>query len=145
MKEQIEKIDEGKKKHGRKKRTHGHKEKVVYLPDIIVPTEDHPGFRETRCADVAELGLTAGALQTARVPVPVHGQQQEPVLNPGPTPGTSFGNPRLVDGDRTVWCRRHAWTHHGQINVDAGKPNESGKSTCCRKSRELNISTERIM
>ena len=49
------------------------------LPDVVVLAEYHARLREARPADLPEVCLTAGALETARVPVPLHGVQQEPV------------------------------------------------------------------
>ena len=48
-------------------------------PDVVVFTKYHAGLREARPADLAEMRLTTGALETARVPVPLHGVQQEAV------------------------------------------------------------------
>lgn len=83
-----------------------------HLPDIVVPTQDHPGFGEAGGADLAKLCLAAGALEAAGVPVPLHGQQQEPVLDAGAAPGARLGHSRLVDGDRAVGHPGDAWAHH---------------------------------
>lgn len=54
-------------------------------PDVVAPTQNHASFAVAAGADVAQLGLTAGAPQAARVPVALHGEEQEAVRNPATT------------------------------------------------------------
>lgn len=52
---------------------------VTKQPDVIVPAEDHSSFAEAGAADLSQLSLAAGALKAARVPVPIHGEEQEAI------------------------------------------------------------------
>ena len=50
-------------------------------------TKYHAGLREARPPDLAKMRLTTGALETARVPIPLHGVQQEAVHDLSATSG----------------------------------------------------------
>jgi len=52
---------------------------VTEEPDVIIPAEDHASLAVAGGADLAQLGLAAGALEAARVPVALHGEEQEAV------------------------------------------------------------------
>ena len=52
-------------------------------PDIVVSAEDHAALGVAGRADVPQLGLAAGALEAAAVPVAVHGVEQEAVGESG--------------------------------------------------------------
>lgn len=54
--------------------------------DIVVLAEDHASFAVAGAAVLSQLGLAAGALETARVPVSFHREEQESVGN---APSTS--------------------------------------------------------
>lgn len=82
-----------------------------FSPDVIVSAEDHAAFRVARRADFAQLGLAAGALQAAAVPVGVHGVEEEAVCDfapaartPLPGQGTGAHRRRLAAASRI---------HHG--------------------------------
>lgn len=61
----------------------------MYLPDVVVSAEDHAGLGEAGSANLAQLCLTARALQAARVPVAVQRVQQEAILDSTPAPGAA--------------------------------------------------------
>ena len=86
--------------------TNNNNNSAIVLPDVIVPTEDHAGLCKTRLADLAQLCLAAGALETARVPVAVQRVQQEPVLNPSPA-SCACANCGSVSIPH--WRRRASW------------------------------------
>lgn len=52
-----------------------------FLPDVVVPAEDHATFRVARRADLPQLRLAARALEASAVPVAVHGIEEEAVSN----------------------------------------------------------------
>lgn len=49
------------------------------LPDVVVLAEDHAALGVAGGANVSELSLAAGALQTMVVPVAINGVEQETV------------------------------------------------------------------
>lgn len=54
---------------------------VSKQPDVVVLAENHASFAVARAAELSQLSVAAGTLQAARVPVPLHGEEQEPVRN----------------------------------------------------------------
>lgn len=52
---------------------------VSKQPDVVVLAEDHASFAVAGAAVLSQLGVAAGALEAARVPVPLHGEEQEAV------------------------------------------------------------------
>ncbi len=54
----------------------------LLVPDVIVLAEDHSSFAEAGAADLSQLSLAAWALEAARVPVPIHGEEQEAIRDP---------------------------------------------------------------
>lgn len=52
---------------------------VPEQPDVVVLAEDHAPFAVAGGANLAQLGVAAGALEAARVPVALHGEEQEAV------------------------------------------------------------------
>lgn len=73
-------------------------------PDVVTSAEDHAALAVAGGPDLAQLGLAAGALQAARVPVPLHGEEQEAV-------GYSAPAARARPGGRPT--TRHLAVHHG--------------------------------
>lgn len=69
------------------------------LLDVVRLAEDHPGPREAGTADLFQLDLAEGALETGRVPVAIEGVQQEPVKNVPVASGA------LLDPDGTAHAR----------------------------------------
>lgn len=61
---------------------------VTKEPDVIIPAENHASFAVAGGADLSQLGLAAGALEAARVPVALHGEEQETVGNAAAAAGT---------------------------------------------------------
>lgn len=59
--------------------------------DVVAAAQDHASFAVAGGADVAELGLAARALEAARVPVALHGEEQEAVGDLPPAPGARPG------------------------------------------------------
>lgn len=59
--------------------------------DVVAAAQDHAPFAVAGGADVSELGLAAGALEAARVPVALHGEEQEAVGDLPPTSGARPG------------------------------------------------------
>lgn len=57
---------------------------VSKQPDVVVAAEDHAPLAVAGGADLAQLGLAAGALEAACVPVALHGEKQEAVGYPPP-------------------------------------------------------------
>lgn len=55
---------------------------MLGIPDVVVPAEDHAPFAIAGGADLTQLCLAARALQAARVPVALHGEEQEAVGDP---------------------------------------------------------------
>lgn len=79
--------------------------------DVVAPAQDHASFAVAGGADVAQLGLAAGALQAVRVPVAFHGEQQEAVRNLPAASGARPGG------------RRRAWrlaVHHAALGRSYG-------------------------
>lgn len=106
----------------------------LVLPDVIVPAEDHASFAEAGTADFSQLRLTARALQTARVPVPIHGKEQEAIRNPTSTARTGAHRPA------TTSCYRHGGGFHSAVHhrLPAGerrKACESGDLNCVTQSK----------
>ncbi len=61
------------------------------LPDVVCSAEDHASFAVAGGPDLSQLSLTARALEAARVPVALHGEEQETVSNTTPTARTQPG------------------------------------------------------
>lgn len=59
--------------------------------DVVAAAQDHASFAVAGGADVSELGLAARALEAARVPVSLHGEEQEAVRDLTPTSGARPG------------------------------------------------------
>lgn len=74
--------------------------------DVVAPTQNHASFAVAGGADVSQLGLAARALEAARVPVALHGEEQEAV---GDLPPTSCTRP----GGR--WHARRLAVHHADV------------------------------
>lgn len=83
---------------------------VTKQSDVIVPAEDHASFAEAGTADFSQLRLTARALQTACVPVPIHGEEQEAIRNPASAART--GAHRAA----TTSCYRHGGAFHSAVH-----------------------------
>lgn len=94
------------------------------VPDIIIPAEDHASFAEAGAADLSQLSLTARTLQTARVPVPIHGKEQEAIRNPASA--TRTGAHRTA----ATSSYRHGGSFHTAVHhrLPAGKSGEAYKS-----------------
>lgn len=58
--------------------------------DVVVPTQYHSTLRIARSADLSELSVAAGTLETAAVPVTIHCVQEEPVGDFAPAAGARF-------------------------------------------------------
>lgn len=56
--------------------------------DVVAPTQNHAPFAVAGGANVPQLGLAARALEAARVPVALHGEEQEAVGDLSPASGT---------------------------------------------------------
>ncbi len=104
------------------------KQSVVPLvwPYIVTFAEDQATLCETRWANFCQLGLTAGALETVAVPVPIQSKQEEAVWNlastssaPLPCQGPHSDMRRLCITSSvyhnkwvTTWNRMHVnWTN----------------------------------
>ena len=47
------------------------------IPEVVAAAEDHAPLGVAGGADVPQMGLAARALEAARVPVAIHGEEQE--------------------------------------------------------------------
>lgn len=54
-------------------------------PDVVAAAQNHASFAVAGGANVAQLGLAAGALEAASVPITLHGEEQETVSDLPPT------------------------------------------------------------
>lgn len=63
---------------------------VPEQPDVVVLAEDHAPFAVAGGADLTQLGVAAGALEAACVPVALHGEEQEAV---GDAPAAARAGP----------------------------------------------------
>lgn len=68
--------------------------RASFVPDVVVPAEDHAALGVARRADLAQLRLAARALEAATVPVAVHGVQQEAVGDFPAAAGATFPRQR---------------------------------------------------
>ena len=81
------------------------------LPDVVVPAEDHAALGVAGGAHLPQLGLAAGALEAAAVPVAVHGVEQEAV---GDLPSAARAPlPRQGARPRRGGLPAAARVHHG--------------------------------
>lgn len=94
------------------------------VPDVIVPAEDHSSFAEAGAADLSQLSLAAGALKAARVPIPIHGEEQEAIRDPTSASCTGAHCPT------TTSCYRHGGGFHTAVHhrLPAGQSGEARKS-----------------
>lgn len=67
---------------------------VPEQPDVVAPTQNHAPFAVAGGADVPQLGLAAGALEAASVPVALHGEEKEAVGDLAPASCTRPGDRR---------------------------------------------------
>lgn len=88
-------------------------------PDIVVSAEDHAALGVAGRADVPQLGLAAGALEAAAVPVAVHGVEQEAVGDLPPAAGAPL--PREGARRHRGRLRAAAGVHHGLRESGAGQ------------------------
>jgi len=76
---------------------------LYIIPEVVLAAEDEPRSRVTRGDGVVKRRLADGAPQTADVPVPLHGVQQEPVDDRPPAPAARRpGRPSTTGGRRAV-------------------------------------------
>lgn len=80
-------------------------------PDVVVPAEHHATLAVAGAANLAQLGLAAGALEAACVPVSVHGEEQEAVSDAAPTACAGPGG----------GAAGHLAVHHGGPAGGAGE------------------------
>lgn len=94
------------------------------VPDVIVPAEDHSSFAEAGAADLSQLSLAAGALKAARVPVPIHGEEQEAIRDATSAACTGTHCPA------TTSCYRDSGGFHTAVHhrLPAGQSGEARKS-----------------
>lgn len=88
------------------------------LPDVVVLTEDHASFAVAGAAVLAQLSLAAGALEAARVPVPLHREEQEAVCD---STSTSCTRPARLHPTAAHHChcgRLHPAVHHSDLETD---------------------------
>lgn len=106
---------------------------VSKQPDVVVLAEDHASFAVAGAAVLAQLSVTAGALEALRVPVPLHGEEEEAVCD---STSTSCAGPARSPAPATAHhchCGRlHPAVHHS--NLTAGSCSQS----CCM-SLKLNV------
>lgn len=82
----------------------------LLVPDVIVLAEDHSSFAEAGAADLSQLSLAAWALEAARVPVPIHGEEQEAIRDPTSAACTGAHCPAAASCYRNGGF--HAAVHH---------------------------------
>lgn len=94
-------------------------------PDVVVPAEDHAALGVAGGADVPQLGLAAGALEAAAVPVAVHGIEQEAVGDLPPAAGAPL--PREGARRHRGRLRAAAGVHHGLRGERGGGGSGTGR------------------
>lgn len=67
---------------------------IRVVPDVVCSAEDHASFTVAGGSDITQLSLTARALEAARVPVAIHGEEQEAVSDATPTARARSGHTR---------------------------------------------------
>lgn len=82
------------RRHRRAQRAPPRPPSSLHSPDVVVSTKNHAAFCVARSPDVAQLGLAAGALEAAAVPVAVHGVKEEAVCDFAPAARTSLPGQR---------------------------------------------------
>lgn len=90
---------------------------VSKQPDVVVLAEDHASFAVAGAAVFAQLSMAAGALEALRVPVPLHGEEQEAVCD---STSTSCTQPARCPSATAHHCHRgclHPAVNH--INLTA--------------------------
>lgn len=90
-------------------------------PDVVVLAEDHAAFAVAGTAVLAQLSVAAGALEAARVPVPLHREEQEAVRDTTPTSCTRPARCPAAAHHRYCGCL-HPAVHHRHWRVK-GKRN----------------------
>lgn len=70
--------------------------RVPKQPDVVCSAEDHASFAVAGGPDLSQLSLTARALEAARVPVALHGEEQETVSDVTPTACARPGRARAA-------------------------------------------------
>lgn len=88
-------------------------------PDVVVSAEDHAALGVAGRADVPQLGLAAGALEAAAMPVAVHSVEQEAVGDLPPAAGAPL--PREGARRHRGRLRAAAGVHHGLRESGAGQ------------------------
>jgi len=88
-------------------------------PDVVVPAEHHPSFAVAGAAVLAQLGVAAGALEAPGVPVPLHGEEQDPVHDAASTARTRPARRHLAAAATTATTATqgclHPAVHHGNL------------------------------
>lgn len=91
-------------------------------PDVVVLAEDHAAFAVAGTAVLAQLSVAAGAFEAARVPVPLHREEQEAVRDTTPASCTRPARcPAAAAHHRYCGCF-HPAVHHCHWRVK-GKRN----------------------
>lgn len=89
----------------------------LVLPDVVVLAEDHPSFAVAGAAILAQLSVAAGALEAARVPVSLHGEEQETVCN---STSTSCTQPARLHPATAHHCHcgcLYSAVHHSNLKT----------------------------
>lgn len=88
---------------------------VSKQPDVVVLAEDHASFAVAGAAVFAQLSVAAGALEASRVPVALHGEEQEAVCD---STSTSCARPARCPTATAHHChcgRLHPAVHHSNL------------------------------
>lgn len=96
-------------------------------PDVVVLAEDHASFAVAGAAVLAQLGVAARALEASRVPVPLHGEEQEAVCDSTSASGTRPARCPPAAAHHRHCGRLHPAVHHG--NLGTGQEVKEGIQT----------------
>lgn len=111
-------------------------------PDVVVLTEDHASFAVAGAAVLAQLSLAARALEAARVPVPLHGEEQEAVCD---STSASCTRPARLHPAAAHHChcgRLHPAVHHSALETWKGCKREKTKS---QRGRQNSVNIIKII
>lgn len=90
---------------------------VSKQPYVVVLAEDHASFAVAGAAVLAQLRVAARALEAARVPVALHGEEQEAVGDPTSAPGARPGRRASAAAHHRHGWHLHPAVHHSNLGV----------------------------
>lgn len=88
---------------------------VSKQPDVVVLAEDHASLAVAGAAVLAQLRVAARALEAARVPVALHGEEQEAVGDPTSAPGAQPGRRASAAAHHRHGRNLHPAVHHSDL------------------------------